>query len=725
MLNNSNSPHKTDSMSTLKGIGHKILSPSHAAEHPQSGTPGTKLSEGHKVKVKASSPTLSLGHHISSAIFNRKSSTTTSNPPIPLKPSSSLSNLVSHSSNPFSKQTAELIGTGTSISSRRDNRDTHRHKGHLNDQNDHPLKSKHLHNENIIYNPYGINNNNNISASNSDLSFYMQDGDENIKILPLPIADPNSFLSDDMKEYSVLLTDNFTFDSENKTLGAGSSSEVKRVKSAYNKKELYALKKLHTVYHETPEKFYKRCSKEFIIAKQASQNIHVVSTFYLMKVPTTSYSTRGWGFVMEICVGDLFQLIEKTGWKNVPLAEKFCIFKQIAQGVRFIHSIGIAHRDIKPENILLTKEGVCKLTDFGISDWFHVDPTDLTSPIKTCEGIVGSTPYSPPEVMLYDDKKSHPKYLKKPYSPIAMDCYALGILFFALVNGYLPFAESSTSDARFREYEVSYDNFIHYQNKNFREKGSYKSGPGNEYRLSRAFLNTDGSRACWRLADPIVESRYTMDDLFNDPWFQGVESCIDGEDKEETKQLEARAPELRNKSSDIDMISGSSLSPVTSITSDNGSIHSNSASHSPTPVGRALQKPRSMVEIAQSPNFVKHRHEKKSHGHKDAIDYDSRIQDLENPKILFTLNKNDDNESIQGKLQAKTLDEMMDEGDISKSLEKELLQFCIADTPTTMSLSSASSVASGKTKKKHVIHNHMEISNSFQQNSMMRCFSDK
>ena len=57
------------------------------------------------------------------------------------------------------------------------------------------------------------------------------------------------------------LTDNFIFDSENKTLRSGGSSEVRKVRSAYRQKDVYALKKLNMIYDESPEEFYKRCSK--------------------------------------------------------------------------------------------------------------------------------------------------------------------------------------------------------------------------------------------------------------------------------------------------------------------------------------------------------------------------------------------------------------------------------------------------------------------------------
>ena len=458
-----------------------------------------------------------------------------------------------------------------------------------------------LHDEkNLVYNPYGINPNapsrsgTTFSSNNNDLSFYLHDGDARVRMLPLPIADPNDYLPDNMKQFSVQLTDNFIFDTDNKTIGSGGSSEVRKIRLKAKQKNIYALKKLNMVYDETPEKFYKRCSKEFIIGKELSHSVHITSTFFLVKVPTTTYTTRGWGFVMELGKMDLFQLIERSGWKSVPLSEKYCLFKQICNGVKFMHDNGVAHRDLKPENVLLSMDGICKLTDFGISDWYHEIPHDFSSPVKQCRGMIGSPPYVPPEVMMFDSKKHYPEKLQKPFSPLAMDCFALGIILFTLVNGMIPFIESCSTDARFRDFESSYASYVKYQQKRFKEKNSYRPGPGAEYSLSRNFKTTHGSRVAWRLCDPDPETRYTMDELFNDPWFTAIQTCVDPN----TQEHRAQIPVLKNiatgdgnnTSKDV----SNPASPGGSIKSPNGST--DFVAPSPTTAAK-----RSMVEIAQSP----------------------------------------------------------------------------------------------------------------------------
>jgi serine/threonine protein kinase len=69
---------------------------------------------------------------------------------------------------------------------------------------------------------------------------------------------------------------------------------------------------------------------------------------------------------MEICAGgDLLNYVRKRRRLKEPVAKK--IFKQILDGLCYIHSKSIAHRDIKLDNILLDGRGNVKIGDFGVS----------------------------------------------------------------------------------------------------------------------------------------------------------------------------------------------------------------------------------------------------------------------------------------------------------------------------------------------------------------------
>ena len=70
--------------------------------------------------------------------------------------------------------------------------------------------------------------------------------------------------------------------------------------------------------------------------------------------------------VMELCAGgDLLNYVRKRRRLKEPFAQ--VIFKQIIDGLCYIHSKCIAHRDIKLDNILLDGKGNVKIADFGVS----------------------------------------------------------------------------------------------------------------------------------------------------------------------------------------------------------------------------------------------------------------------------------------------------------------------------------------------------------------------
>ena len=89
---------------------------------------------------------------------------------------------------------------------------------------------------------------------------------------------------------------------------------------------------------------------------------------------------------MEYAPYDLFSVV-MSGSMTRP--EIYCVFRQICDGVEYLHSLGLAHRDLKLDNCVMTKDNVVKLIDFGTATVFHYPGKKVTM----ATGIVGSDPY--------------------------------------------------------------------------------------------------------------------------------------------------------------------------------------------------------------------------------------------------------------------------------------------------------------------------------------------
>lgn len=123
---------------------------------------------------------------------------------------------------------------------------------------------------------------------------------------------------------------------------------------------------------------------------------------------------------MELLTGTTVrQLLQRSG--RLPVDEALNILVQVAKALDYAHRQGVIHRDIKPDNIVLTEEGVVKLTDFGIARLAN----DL---FRTQKGVwVGSPAYMSPEQIVGApvDHRS--------------DLFSLGVTAYEMLTGRLPF----------------------------------------------------------------------------------------------------------------------------------------------------------------------------------------------------------------------------------------------------------------------------------------------
>ncbi|TDB91893.1 serine/threonine protein kinase [Actinomadura sp. KC216] len=130
--------------------------------------------------------------------------------------------------------------------------------------------------------------------------------------------------------------------------------------------------------------------------------------------------------VMELVTGrDLAAIIDERG----PLApaQTARLGAQAARALAAAHTAGVVHGDVKPANLLLSDDGVLKLTDFGIARPLHVPVTE-----EAAGKVVGTAGYLAPEVAL-----GHPPGK-------ASDLYALGCVLYELSTGQPPFTADTS-----------------------------------------------------------------------------------------------------------------------------------------------------------------------------------------------------------------------------------------------------------------------------------------
>ena len=134
--------------------------------------------------------------------------------------------------------------------------------------------------------------------------------------------------------------------------------------------------------------------------------------------------------------GELKDYIINTS-SRLPEKISAKIFLKIVQTVKYLHLNNIAHCDIKPENILLDKNFIPKLNDFGFSQMFKGEIGDYL--LHQFNG--GTTIYSAPETR---------KAYIKGFDGIKNDIFSLGVFLFVITVGDFPFERACFSDDKYR-----------------------------------------------------------------------------------------------------------------------------------------------------------------------------------------------------------------------------------------------------------------------------------
>uniref|UniRef100_A0A914VJE7 non-specific serine/threonine protein kinase n=1 Tax=Plectus sambesii TaxID=2011161 RepID=A0A914VJE7_9BILA len=205
-----------------------------------------------------------------------------------------------------------------------------------------------------------------------------------------------------------------------RTLGEGAYGEVKLVVDSQNPHNAVAMKVIDLAKH--PD-VVETVRKEALLMRMLRNHVNIIK--YLdMRFEENLDEFQI--FLEYADGGELFDQIEPD--VGMPTQKAQFYFRQLIKGLEYIHSRGVAHRDIKPENLLLTKNDLLKISDFGMATVFRHNGRE-----RLLDTRCGTLPYVAPEV------------LSQKYKAQPADVWSCGIVLVALLAGELAW-DSPTGD---------------------------------------------------------------------------------------------------------------------------------------------------------------------------------------------------------------------------------------------------------------------------------------
>jgi predicted Ser/Thr protein kinase len=194
-------------------------------------------------------------------------------------------------------------------------------------------------------------------------------------------------------------------------VGSGGMSRVYRAHDRLLERTV-ALKILHEHYSQDDE-YVERFRREArAVAQLAHPNIVTV-------IDRGEHEGRQF-IVFEYVDGEnLKQLVTREG--PLPAKQVIELGLQVASALSSAHDRGVVHRDVKPQNVILSEDGMPKVTDFGIARSADVASVTLTGT------VMGTSEYLPPE-----QARGEPVDVRS-------DVYSLGAILYELCTGRVPF----------------------------------------------------------------------------------------------------------------------------------------------------------------------------------------------------------------------------------------------------------------------------------------------
>ncbi|KAK6460883.1 kinase-like domain-containing protein [Scheffersomyces coipomensis] len=257
------------------------------------------------------------------------------------------------------------------------------------------------------------------------------------------------------------------------------SKEMYESKSEYKDRVLYEYNTLHNLHHENIIQVYKY---------DVSLNGNTIKTF------------------MEAGSPNLYDLIKHVPVSKLDPLGMLCIWKQICQGIRYLHLQDICHRDLKLDNLIVDiPNRTVKIIDLVTAADVHNNQLAI--------GLVGSPSYFAPETLeriRYDGKKA--------------DIWSLGIILYYLLNKKFPWKQAKIQDERYKAFLSLNPNYLSSSSDlppPILNESGYEIGKPSVLR----YLPSES----WPLTSQIFESdpekRCGIEEFFTNDWFTNIKYC--------------------------------------------------------------------------------------------------------------------------------------------------------------------------------------------------------
>ena len=171
--------------------------------------------------------------------------------------------------------------------------------------------------------------------------------------------------------------------------------------------------------------------KRFQIERQTLANLQHQNIARLLDGGRTSDGLPY--LVMEFIDG--IPITEYSTQNKLNIEERLKLFREVCTAVQYAHQNLVIHRDLKPGNILVAKNGIPKLLDFGIAKLIDEDLVDNNESL-TRTGVWHLTP-----------EYASPEQIKGEKITTASDVYSLGVLLYQILTGVQPYKISTNSHA--------------------------------------------------------------------------------------------------------------------------------------------------------------------------------------------------------------------------------------------------------------------------------------